>query len=95
MTLTTYTVTYDLRNESGSQDYEPLWAELKRLGGHRTQYSMWLVNVSNTPKELHDHIKGFLDKDDRLWVAELTKLNHYSGAISGTNDWLTKNPPSR
>lgn len=30
-----YVFTYDLRNESGSQDYEPLWDELERLGAHR------------------------------------------------------------
>jgi hypothetical protein len=93
--MTAYHLVYDLRNESGSQDYEPLWAELRRLKAHRTQYSMWLVNASNSAKELHDHFKKFLDKDDRIWVSEITKSYHYSNAIAGTNDWLAKNPPSR
>ena len=93
--MTSYVVAYDLRNESGSQDYEPLWAELKRLGGHKTQLSLWLVAVENTAKELHDHMKQFVDNDDRIWVAELTKSHWFSNAIGGTNEWIKENPPSR
>ncbi|MTW19426.1 CRISPR-associated endonuclease Cas2 [Rhodoplanes serenus] len=93
--MSTYVVAYDLVNENGPHDYQPLWDELERLGGQRTQYSLWLVNVTNTSKELHDHIKTMLDKDDKLWVFELTKNRSYSNAIKGTNDWLSRNPPSR
>ena len=93
--MTTYALAYDLINEKGSHDYEPLWAELKRLKGHRTQYSLWLLSVNNTAKELHDHFKAYLDKDDRLWVLELTKIHHFSNAMAGTNDWIKNNPPAR
>jgi CRISPR associated protein Cas2 len=93
--MTDYAIAYDLIKEQSSHDYEPLWAELKRLGGHRTQYSLWLVNLSNTAKEVHDHFKAYLDQDDRLWVLELTKSHYYSNAMSGTNNWLNNNPPSR
>jgi hypothetical protein len=90
--MTTYTVAYDLIKR---KDYPKLWDELKRLKAHRTQESYWLVNVSNTAKELHDHFKGFVDADDRVWVSELTKNNFYSNAKAGTNDWLKSNPPAR
>ena len=90
-----FTTAYDLRNETGSHDYEPLWKELRRLGGHRTQYSLWLVNVNNTAQQLHDHLKAYVDNDDRIWVSELTKNHQYSNAISGTNDWLKSNSPIR
>jgi hypothetical protein len=50
-TMTDYALAYDLVKEQSSHDYEPLWAELKRLGGHRTEYSLWLINVNNTAKE--------------------------------------------
>ncbi|MPZ12272.1 MAG: CRISPR-associated protein Cas2 [Kiloniellaceae bacterium] len=93
--MTSYTLSYDLRNESGSQDYEPLWKELKRLGAHRTQDSLWLINVNNTAKELQDHFKQYVDADDRLMVSELTHNQHYSNAYAGTNDWIKNNPPSR
>lgn len=93
--MTIYLLAYDLRKEQTSADYEPLWAELKRLGGHRTQYSLWLLDLNNTAKEVHDHFKRYLDSDDRLWVSELTKNHYYSNAMAGTNDWLAAHPPQR
>ena len=93
--MTTYVLAYDLRNEKDSYDYEPLWEELKRLGGHKTQYSLWLIALNNTAIEVHDHFKNYLDNDDRLWVSELTKKNYYSNSIKGTNDWIKNNPPAR
>ena len=90
--MTTYTVTYDLIRR---KDYPKLWDEMKRLKAHRTCESYWLVAVTNTAKELHDHLKAFVDSDDRVWVAELTKKHHFSNAIGGTNKWLESNPPAR
>jgi CRISPR-associated endonuclease Cas2 len=90
--MTTYTVSYDLIKK---KDYQSLWDELDRLGAHRTQESYWLVNVNNTAKELSDHLKNFVDGDDRIWVSEITKNHHYSNAIKGTNDWLKNNPAAR
>ena len=93
--MTSFLLAYDLVNESGSHDYQPLWDELKKWGGQKTQYSLWLVADNSTAKAVHDHFKGFLDKDDRLWVAELVRNNYYSNAISGTNKWIAENPPDR
>lgn len=90
--MTTYTVSYDLIKR---KDYQSLWGELERLGAHRTEASYWLVAVSNTAKELHDHLRKFVDADDRLWVSELTKNHYYSKAESGTNAWLGRNSPAR
>lgn len=90
--MTSYTVSYDLRNQ---KDYQTLWDELARLGAHRTQESYWLVNVDNTAGELHDHLKKFVDADDRIWVSELTRNHRYSNAMKGTNDWIKNNPPSK
>jgi len=90
-----YIVSYDLINESGSQDYEPLWDEFERLGAQKTQYSVWLINLDNTSSEVRDHFAAFLDKDDRIMVCELTKKHAYINAIGGTKAWLKKNPPER
>ena len=90
--MTTFVVTYDLIKR---KDYPKLWEALGNLGAHRALESFWLVNVNNTAKELHDHLKQFIDGDDRLWVSELTKKHHFSNAKGGTNDWLKKNPPAR
>jgi hypothetical protein len=94
-TMTDYALAYDLVKEQSSHDYEPLWAELKRLGGHRTEYSLWLINVNNTAKETCDQLRNYLDKDDRLWVLELTENHYFANATGGTNDWIMNNPPSR
>lgn len=91
--MTTFTVSYDLIKR---KDYQALWDELARLGAHRTQDSYWLVNVIQTSaKALHDHLKQYVDADDRLWVAELVKNHHFSNAKAGTNNWLAANPPAR
>jgi len=90
--MTTYTVAYDLVKR---KDYQSLYDELERLGGHRTQESYWLVNVNNTAKELKDHLASFVDQDDRLWVSELTKNHTYKNALKGTNGWLKANQPAR
>ncbi len=93
--MTIFTLTYDLNKEETSADYKPLIDELKRLKAHKYQYSAWLVNLDNTAKQVHDHFRGFMDNNDALWVSELTKVHHFSGAKSGTNDWLKSNPPAR
>lgn len=90
--MASYTVSYDLIQ---GKNYKKLWDELQRLGGHRTQDSYWLVAVNNTANELCQHLKNFVDGDDKLWVSELTYNFQFTNANSGTNDWIAKNPPSR
>lgn len=90
--MTTFVVTYDLIKR---KDYQTLWDELKRLGAHRALESFWLVSVSNTGKELLEHLKQYVDNDDRLWVSELTRSHWYTKAKGGTNEWLKANPPAR
>lgn len=91
--MTTYTVSYDLMKD---KDYTKLTNELRRLGGHKTQLSLWLVNVTSTSaSDLLNHLKRFVDGDDRLWISELTKNHTFSNALSGTIDWLKANPPAR
>lgn len=91
--MTSYVVSYDLKQPG--RDYEPLWTELKRLDGHRTLESLWLVAVTNTATELKDHISKFVDANDAIWVLELTKNYNFQNAKTGTNAWISSNPPSR
>jgi hypothetical protein len=94
--MAVFLLQYDLVNESGSHDYEPLWAELKRIGSHRTQYSSWLVLFKDgaTAKGVHDYFKPYVDKDDRLMVCSFQKGAHwFSNAMGGTNAWLAKHQP--
>lgn len=90
-----FTLTYDLNKEKTSADYKPLIDELQRLGAHRFQASAWLANLNNTAQEVHDHFKRLMDSNDSLWVSEFTGVHYYSGARSGTNQWLSANRPAR
>ena len=90
-----YLIAYDLVNKPKEFDYEPLWAELHRLGAHRTQLSLWLVALSNTAKELVEHLSKFVHNDDRLWAIRVHAGDHwYVNAIGGTNTWLERSPPT-
>lgn len=92
--MSVYLIAYDLVNESGSSDYEPLWDELERLGAHKTQYSLWLISANNTPKEIVEHFTKFVDEDDRIWVTSVRRGEFwYKAALPGTNEWLKQNPP--
>ena len=89
-----YLLAYDLINEKkGTHDYQPLWDELERLKCHRTEYSLWLCNLNNTPAQVRDHFKQYVDSDDRIWVTKLRPNEYtYSNATNGTNEWIKKNP---
>jgi len=93
--MTIYLLTYDLNKEASSSAYKPVWDELNRLGAHRVLESVWLVEVTNTAQELHNHFKPMLDSNDALLVTSFRKSEHwFSGVKPGTNDWLSKNPPT-
>jgi hypothetical protein len=93
--MAVYLLTYDLVNESGSHDYEPLWKALRSAGAHRTMYSVWLVASVGGAQAVHDQFKRYLDSDDRLWVTRVRIAEHwFSNAMAGTNDWLKRNPLS-
>lgn len=93
--MTVYLLAYDLINEHSGFDYKPLWAELNRLNAHRTQYSLWLVNLNNTPKEVAEHFRKFMDGDDRIWATRVRSNEYwFINAMNGTVEWLRKNPPT-
>jgi CRISPR-associated endonuclease Cas2 len=94
--MSVYLVAYDLVKEKKNAkiDYEKLWDELKRLEAHRTQLSAWLVNLDSSAKEVAEHLKQFMDYNDRIWVTKIFRGEyHFVNAMSGTNKWLEANPP--
>ena len=88
-------VSYDLRKEVGTQGYQKLWDELERLNCHKIQDSVWLAYFRNSAREIHDHLKAFVDSNDRLLVCEFTDNHWFSNAMGDTNQWLKKNRPAR
>lgn len=94
--MSVYLLAYDLVDEkkNANHDYKKLWAELERLKAHRTQLSVWLINLNNTPQQVVEHFKQFVDYNDRLWATKVFKDEHwFVNAMAGTNKWLESNQP--
>ena len=63
-----YYVSYDLVK---AKDYPKLWEALKSVGAVRVLESVWCFSrVGTTATELRDHLRQFIDADDRLLVIE-------------------------
>ncbi|MCF3638611.1 hypothetical protein LXM94_01330 [Rhizobium sp. TRM95111] len=64
-------ISYDLN--SPGQDYEPLIAKIKTLGGWaKIHKSFWYVNSSLTPSQAVDALWPLMDKNDTLYVVDAT-----------------------
>lgn len=81
-----YAVSYQLNHE---KNYQPLWDELNRLGGHKVMRSFWFLDVTSpTPRALRDHLRDFIDDDDAVCIVPMGEQpSHYRG-YKGTNDWI-------
>jgi hypothetical protein len=65
-----YFVEYELRNE---RNYSKIVSELESFGAVRVLNSYWCFKRVNTcSKNLRDHFKKFVDKDDAIMVTEVT-----------------------
>lgn len=87
--MKTYIVTYDLRKEISAVDYERLITLIKedgiwaRLGG-----SSYLIQSHSTAVELRDKYKLALDKNDMLYVGEVTAPAAWFGYSKEVSDWI-------
>ncbi len=93
--MAVFVVSLEVLKGGGQFDYDPLWAELQRLGGLQTQSGVFLLNLANVPQQVTDHLRRFLDPDDRIMVQEMTGGRYwYVNALPGTTDWLKQNQPA-
>ncbi|MCD9096203.1 hypothetical protein [Luteimonas fraxinea] len=84
-----FVVSYDLIKR---KEYQPLWDEMKRLGGHKPVESVYLLNLNlDSASAVRDHFKTFIDEDDLLIVAKFVGKPSFLKAKSGTNAWIDKN----
>lgn len=86
--MANFVIGYDLIK---LKDYPKLWAEMERLGAHKAMRDFYLVNLDNTPTEVKDHLKQFVDEDDRVFVVEFTKEPKFTKALKGTKGWISDN----
>ena len=73
-----------------AKDYQSLWDEFARLGGHKVMNSFYFVDLNNTTAEVRDHLRQFIDEDDYLCVVKFSTKPSFSRALAGTNAWIDK-----
>jgi len=86
-----FVVSYDLID---GKDYDRIIGELKRLGAVRTQLSTYLldVNVEGSVGFLQ-HLKKFVDADDRLMVVKISEKPAHTLGLKGTQAWMDQRFP--
>jgi hypothetical protein len=65
-----YLIVYDL--ERRGESYEPLLNALRTLGASHVLYSKWALRTNLTAVQLRDHLRQFVDANDKLLVVGLT-----------------------
>ena len=89
--MSVFIVSYELKNETSSAAYRPLWDALEKLTSQKVQRSVWLVATTSKASAVHDHLMQYLDSDDRLWVSKINRPDYdYTKAVGGTTDFLKK-----
>lgn len=84
-----YIVTYDLRKEASSEDYDKLISLIKEggvwacLGG-----SSYLIESNSTAVELRDKFKQALDSDDMLYVGKVSAPAAWRGYSEQVSQWI-------
>ena len=63
-------ISYDL--DKPGQDYSRLIKALEGIGAERILYSGWILRRDNTPVQIRDYLKRFIDTNDMLLVVALT-----------------------
>jgi len=86
-----YFVAYDLRKPD--RNYDDLIKELKSFGTwwHQTG-SVWIIVTSKTTVEVRDYLKQFLDSNDKLFVAQISKQWAATGFKTQEYNWLKSIP---
>ncbi|MCA3761421.1 MAG: SinR family protein [Cutibacterium sp.] len=85
--MPTYVIGYDL-NTPG-QDYGELFEAIKSYGlwWHHLD-STWIIRTERSAVEVRDHLKRFIDKNDKLLVAKLTSEAAWTGINQKGSKWL-------
>lgn len=88
--MKTLLIEYDLskpgQNYPGLIDYiksVPNWAHHLKSG--------WMIKTNLTPIELRDKLKGFMDKNDKVIVIDITSdAAAWSGLSKELSDWIRR-----
>jgi hypothetical protein len=82
-----YYISYDLIRE---KDYSALIDAIKKIGPwwHQTR-SGWMVVADSTSVQLRNHLKTFMDNDDKLFIVRINSQDWAgAGFTSAEYQWL-------
>lgn len=74
-----YLITYDL-NKSG-KNYDDLINAIKQYNYCKALYSAWFVKTNSTKNEIYNHLKPYIDNDDRIMIIK-TNNNDIQGFLN-------------
>jgi hypothetical protein len=81
-------VTYDLNNPG--KDYNDLLKTIDCYSWARLSESSYAIKTEQSPQQVFDRLKPFLDQNDYLYVINL-KMPYIGFGLKEVNDWLNKN----
>lgn len=71
-----FLVSYDL--VAPGRDYSTLYAALDALGAARVLYSQWVVRTRLSAAQLRDHLRKYIDSNDRILVNDFSDWAAYN-----------------
>jgi hypothetical protein len=76
-----FLVSYDLL--SPGRDYTTLISAIQALGGRRVLFSQWAVrvNATTTTAELRDHLRRYMDANDRILINDFEHWASYNAMV--------------
>jgi hypothetical protein len=88
-------VTYDLIKEKSKEGYEGIWKVIKAGGDNtwkRLSESSYAMDTAQTPMQIYEKLKPYLDTNDNLYVLTLSSP-WYGQHSKETNDWMLARLP--
>lgn len=88
--MKSHLITYDLVKPG--RDYEELFKAIKAFGAwcHPLE-SNWVIKSDLTTAQIRDRITPHMDKNDKLFVAQLSGEAAWIGLDTVVSDWLKAN----
>lgn len=84
-----YVVTYDLC-EPG-QNYEGLIEAIKTYNWCKIAKSAWIITSIKSSVDIRDHLEAKIDKNDKLFVGQLSGNAAWYGESSDVSQWIQDN----
>ena len=84
-----YLISYDL--VAPGRDYTRLFEAIKGYGTWcHVLESTWLVSTTQSAAQIRDHLRQFIDSNDRLFVARLSGESAWHNLSDERAEWLKK-----